>query len=76
MGRTVRTKGGTGRTTAAKPLKPDEKNRVSLRRDGKTIKIAAKDSYASWPLYQLRGGNRTRRNCRNDAKSTARVNDG
>jgi hypothetical protein len=39
VGRTVQTKGGATRTTAAKPLKPDEKNRVALRRDGKTIKV-------------------------------------
>jgi len=39
VGRTVQTKVGATRTTAAKPLKPDEKNRVALRRDGKTIKV-------------------------------------
>jgi hypothetical protein len=39
VGRTVTTKGGATRTTAAKPLKPDEKNRVALRRDGKTVKV-------------------------------------
>jgi hypothetical protein len=39
VGRTIQTKGGATRTTAAKPLKPDEKNRVSLRRDGKTYKV-------------------------------------
>lgn len=39
VGRTVRTKGGATRTTAAKQLKPDEKNRVALRRDGKTVKV-------------------------------------
>lgn len=39
VGRTVQTKGGGTRTTAAKPLKPDEKNRVALRRDGRTYKV-------------------------------------
>jgi hypothetical protein len=39
VGRTVATKSGATRTTAAKPLKPDDKNRVALRRDGKTHKI-------------------------------------
>ena len=39
VGRTVQTKGGATRVTVAKPLKPDEKNRVALRRDGKTIKV-------------------------------------
>jgi hypothetical protein len=39
VGRTVRTRGGATRTTPAKPLKPDDKNRVALRRDGKTFKI-------------------------------------
>ena len=39
VGRTVETKSGATRTTAAKPLKPDEKGRVALRRDGKTYKI-------------------------------------
>jgi hypothetical protein len=39
VGRTVKTKSGATRTTAAKPLKPDEKNRVALRRDGKTFKV-------------------------------------
>jgi hypothetical protein len=39
VGRTVQTKGGATRTTAARPLKPDEKNRVALRRDGKTYKV-------------------------------------
>jgi hypothetical protein len=35
VGRTIQTKGGATRTTAAKPLKPDAKGRVTLRRDGK-----------------------------------------
>lgn len=39
VGRVVPTKAGATRTTAAKQLKPDEKNRVALRRDGKTYKI-------------------------------------
>jgi hypothetical protein len=39
VGREVQTKGGATRTTAAKPLKPDEKNRVALRRAGKTYKV-------------------------------------
>ncbi len=39
VGRTVETKGGATRTTAAKELKPDDKNRVALRRDGKTYKV-------------------------------------
>jgi hypothetical protein len=38
-GRTIGTKSGATRTTAAKPLKLDEKNRVALRRDGKTFKV-------------------------------------
>jgi hypothetical protein len=33
--------------TVAKPLKPDEKNRVALRRDGKTIKGTAPTSVDS-----------------------------
>jgi hypothetical protein len=41
VGRTIRTKGGATRTTVAKPLKPDAKNRVALRRDGKTFKVNA-----------------------------------
>jgi hypothetical protein len=43
VGRTVRTKNGATRVTAAKPLKPDEKNRVALRRDGRTVKIRVDD---------------------------------
>jgi hypothetical protein len=43
VGRRVKTKGGATRTTAAKPLKPDEKGRVALRRDGKTIKVRVDD---------------------------------
>ncbi len=43
VGRTVRTKGGASRTSAAKPLKPDEKGRVALRRDGKTHKVRVDD---------------------------------
>lgn len=39
VGRTIATKGGGTRTTVAKPLKPDEKHRVALRRDGKTFKL-------------------------------------
>lgn len=39
VGREVKAKGGGTRTTAAKRLKPDDKNRVALRHDGKTFKI-------------------------------------
>jgi hypothetical protein len=39
VGREVNTKGGATRITAAKQLKPDEKGRVALRRDGKTYKL-------------------------------------
>lgn len=39
VGRTVSTKGGATRVTKAKELKPDDKNRVALRREGKTIKV-------------------------------------
>ena len=39
VGREVRTKNGATRLTAAKPLKPDEKGRVALRRDGQTFKV-------------------------------------
>ena len=43
VGRTVETKGGATRVTAAKQLKPDEKGRVALRRDGKTYKVRVDD---------------------------------
>jgi hypothetical protein len=41
VGRTVQTKGGATRTTAAKPLKPDAKGRVTLRRDGRNYRFSA-----------------------------------
>jgi hypothetical protein len=41
VGREVRTKGGATRVTAGKQLKPDDKGRVALRRDGKTYKLRA-----------------------------------
>jgi len=41
VGRTVKTKGGATRTTAAKRLKPDAKGRVTLRRDGISHRFVA-----------------------------------
>jgi hypothetical protein len=54
-GRTVSTKRGATRVTAAKQLKPDDKNRVALRRDGKTHKLnvhqLAADAFPPAPLH-------------------------
>lgn len=53
VGRTVNTKGGATRTTAAKPIKPDKQNRVALRRDGKTYKVRV-DQLAADPPFPPR----------------------